>query len=169
MLFTVYTLYIENNCVDKKYLIMLSLILIWILPISCYKPLIITSNKFIDHIPSKFDHPERPERIQESLVIIEDMLQKSTIQLAEPSGHRDESRRELALEIIKSVHDTDYVNEVRDLCLKGARMLSPWDEDTYISRHSFDVCLLAQSAWLDAIDVALNSKQMTFAVTRPPG
>lgn len=48
-------------------------------------------------------------------------------------------------------------------------MLSPWDEDTFISKTTFDICILAQNAWIDAVDQVVQHKTMAFALTRPPG
>ena len=78
------------------------------------------------------------------------------------------------------------------MCKRGARILDPWDTDTYISRHSFEICVLAQAAWMDGVDAGeffapglivtvlsictylniitvLRDNEMAFAVTRPPG
>ena len=74
-----------------------------------------------------------------------------------------------ALDQIKKVHDPSYVDEVEFLCKRGSRILSPFDSDTYVSKDSFDVCILAQAAWLEAVDISLEKKSMAFALTRPPG
>ena len=89
-----------------------------------------------------------------------------------PTGETSEDRKKEALGIIHQVHDEDYVAEVEMLCKRGARVLSPWDSDTYISKNSFDVCVLAQTAWMDCIDDILKAKEearTAFAITRPPG
>ena len=47
-----------------------------------------------------------------------------------------------------------------------------YSSDTYISKNSFDVCVLAQTAWMDCIDDILKAKEearTAFAITRPPG
>ena len=74
-----------------------------------HKPVIITSRKFAtDHLPNQF-HYERPERISESITMLEKLNAAGSINLVEPSAHHNESRRMEALEIIKSTHTSSYV------------------------------------------------------------
>ena len=125
-------------------------------------PLVISSKKFMEHVP-KSSHHERPERIEECLKAVNSIY--DSIQYKLPSGELDDARypfpvftveesisgkhplsrrRDEALSVIKSVHDHEYIAEVEKLCRLGARALSPWDSDTYISKNSYEVCLLAQ-------------------------
>ena len=135
------------------------------------KPLVVSSKIFSqDHIPRSF-HYEQPERIGVCLEMLDSL--QDAIDYRLPTGETSEGRKEEALqEVIYKVHDADYIAEVEMLCKKGARLLSPWDSDTYISKNSFDVCVLAQTAWMDGIDHILEAKEearTAFAVTRPPG
>ena len=132
------------------------------------RPLLITSSKFAtSHVPRGY-HPENPERVAAVL----QHLQKSPTgkyEIKEPSAETSTERQRLALEAIESVHDMEYIKEVKVRSQGGARQLSPWDSDTYLSRDTFETCLLAQSAWLDGIDHVLGGAEFAFAITRPPG
>lgn len=131
------------------------------------KPLVISSKRFVsDHVPPTV-HVEIPQRVDECLKTITSVFDSIRYQL--PSGETNPSRHQEALDIISKVHDHEYVKNVELMCSKGARFMDPWDSDTYISRSTYDVCLLAQSAWMDAVDEVLFNKTAAFAVTRPPG
>jgi len=143
------------------------------------RPIIITSSLMLHHRPPSY-HPECPERLSKCLTMIDDLKTSDAVQVMEPTGVHSKSGYSRALEMIYKVHDQAYVDEVQLLCSKGARSLSPWDADTYISRGSFDACVVAQSCWLDGIDLILkrclsdvgrehNSHSIVFALTRPPG
>jgi len=43
------------------------------------------------------------------------------------------------------------------------------DGDTIASARTYDVALLALSAWLDGVDIVLNSGRPAFVLARPPG
>ena len=131
-------------------------------------PLIISSQNLVRHRPTSY-HPECPERIEVCLKVLQQMESEGTIRLLKPSGELNPARLQLALDVINSVHDHEYVKEVKMRCEKGARVLDPWDTDTYINKFSFEQCLHAQSAWLDGVDEVLKNKTMAFAVVRPPG
>jgi len=152
-----------------------------------FKPVIITSRKFIDfHIPYQPGHVECPARIDESYKLLEKMKESNLIDISEPLFRKNE-----AVELIKKVHDPSYVDNIEALCKTGAKSIDPFDVDTYISKNTFNLCVLAQSAWMDGIDFITNtidpsssssssssasnkmkdatSSRMAFSVTRPPG
>jgi acetoin utilization deacetylase AcuC-like enzyme len=133
------------------------------------KPLVISSEKLASHSRRIF-HPECPERVLECIDMVKnDLVSGDFVEYTLPSGEEDAAKFDFALEVIKKVHDEDFVEEVKTMCARGAPILSPWDEDTYINRESFNQCVLAQSAWIDATNHALVAKDMGFALTRPPG
>ena len=144
------------------------------------KPIIITSSAMLHHRPPSY-HPECPERLSECLTMIDALKTSDAVHVMEPTGVRSKADYVRALDIIYKVHDRAYVDEVQLLCSKGARSLSPWDADTYISKSSFDACVIAQSCWLDGIDLILtrassgdagkhdDNNSIVFALTRPPG
>ena len=118
--------------------------------------------------------------------MIDALKNSNAVHVMEPTGVQSKTDYGRALDVIYKVHDRSYVDEVQLLCSKGARSLSPWDADTYISRNSFDACVIAQSCWIDGIDLILkrassgdaegehdnknnNNNSIVFALTRPPG
>ena len=60
--------------------------------------------------------------------------------------------------VLESIHDKEYIVRIKTLCERNATRTSPFDEDTYLSRYSYEVCLLAMSAWMDAVDEVLTHK-----------
>lgn len=145
------------------------------------KPIIITSSAMLHHRPPSY-HPECPERLSECLTMIDALKNSNAVHVMEPTCVQSQTEYNRALDVIYKVHDRSYVDEVQLLCSKGARSLSPWDADTYISKSSFDACVVAQSCWLDGIDLILkrsssgdggeqhdNNHSIVFALTRPPG
>lgn len=124
----------------------------------------------MDHVPA-YSHPECPERIEVTWSTLKAMHTRDMIRFENPSALDNPELLQQAKSIIESTHDKAYAQSVADACNRGQRILSPWDEDTYISRKTFDTLLLAQSAWLQSVDNVLNNKQssISFALTRPPG
>ncbi len=59
-----------------------------------------------------------------------------------------------------------YVESVRQLANKGGGYI---DADTPVSPRTFEVALLAVSAWLDAVDYVLAEGNPAFVLSRPPG
>jgi acetoin utilization deacetylase AcuC-like enzyme len=70
------------------------------------------------------------------------------------------------LDEIHRVHDPHYVEAVRQLANRGGGYI---DGDTPVSHRSFEVALLAVSAWLDGIDHVLHRGEPAFVLARPPG
>jgi acetoin utilization deacetylase AcuC-like enzyme len=131
-------------------------------------PSIITSNILVNNHRSRTFHPECPDRITGCIEILNTFGNK--IHMKKPTGETNRTSYDFALTVIKSVHDVDHVEEVRENCAKKYPFLDPWDTDTYISPGTFDQCVIAQSAWIDGInDIISHGKEMAFAVTRPPG
>jgi acetoin utilization deacetylase AcuC-like enzyme len=57
--------------------------------------------------------------------------------------------------------------EVQAISKRGGGLI---DADTYVAAGSWEVALLAVSAWLDAVDYALSDGGgPAFALARPPG
>eukprot|EP01038_Epipyxis_sp_PR26KG_P017892 gene17892-25020_t len=136
-------------------------------------PLVITSSLFSNkHRATKY-HVECPERVSSSTKNLDLIAKDGKIILKdieiELQDEIQQTKLTKARDIIHLVHDKEYINEISDLCNKGARMISPWDLDTFLSRDSFTVCLHAQLAWIEGIDEVLKNKNMAFALTRPPG
>ena len=114
-------------------------------------------------------HPECPERVA---VILEALVKSpDKYEILAPGMELDAaSHRPTAVAAVKLAHDEEYIKDVFRRCKGGATGLSPWDTDTYLSRDTFELCLLAQSCWLDGVRHVLGfGGKFAFAVTRPPG
>lgn len=123
---------------------------------------IIYSEEFLDHDTGLY-HPEKPAR----LTAIVNALQTSsfaeqiTWQLPTPVTSKPS-----LISSIEKVHTKTYINRVKEISAAGGGYL---DGDTPISPRSYDVALLAVSAWLDGIDTILNTSDPAFVLARPPG
>jgi acetoin utilization deacetylase AcuC-like enzyme len=102
-------------------------------------------------------HPERPERLRAVAAALDGF--------GSALVHR--APRPATPEELYAVHDRAYVELVRRAAAAGAGQLDP---DTYVSRASFDVALLAAGACADlALRVARGNARAGFAAVRPPG
>ena len=122
---------------------------------------IIFSPRFLDHKTGRF-HPESPQRltaIQERLM---NGAYKNQLQWLEPKSIEQTQ----AVEWVKRIHDHSYIERVKSIAVRGGGAL---DEDTAVSAQSYDVALLAVSAWLDGVDRVLEDNQPCFILARPPG
>jgi acetoin utilization deacetylase AcuC-like enzyme len=122
---------------------------------------VIYSDEFLKHQNGRF-HPERPER----LIAIVNALKaapwadKIEWQLPTPVETRS------VMPLLQQVHDPQYIEKVEQIARDGGGML---DADTPVSPYSYDVALLAVSAWLDGIDQVLATNNPAFVLARPPG
>ena len=124
---------------------------------------VIYSDDFLLHKTGML-HPERPERLTAiaNALLAAPWADRIEWQLPTPVVERE---KEL-LAAIKKVHAHRYIKEVEHLAQQGGGYL---DGDTPISAESYDVALLAVSAWLDGVDRVLASSQPAFVLARPPG
>ncbi len=122
---------------------------------------ILYSDQFLTHETGTF-HPECPAR----LTAIVNGLKKApwhdqlTWQLPTETSERD------VLPFIQKLHTQTYINRVKAIAERGGGSL---DMDTPISAQSYEVALLAVSAWLDGVDQVLSSNNPAFVLARPPG
>ena len=116
---------------------------------------ITTSEKFLNHKPSGY-HPECPDRITSCLSVLKSMSDVCTIR--KPSAELSSDNYYFARDIIRRVHDKSYMNLVFTMCQRGAPYLTPYDQDTYVSSDTWDQCILAQSAWIDSVNIVVNDK-----------
>ena len=122
---------------------------------------VIYSPNFLLHDTGHF-HPEKPERLT---AIVEGLKQVSWVdridwQLPTPIDQRE------VLSFVKQIHTTKYIQRVQQIAGTGGGYL---DGDTPVSPQSYNVALLAVSAWLDGIDKVLNTNNPVFVLARPPG
>ena len=122
---------------------------------------IIYADAFLQHETGVY-HPECPAR----LTAIVDALKASAWadrldwQTPTPSQERD------VLPFVKQIHDRRYIEAVERLANQGGGRI---DSDTIVSPQTYDLALLAVSAWLDGVDWVLATGEPAFALVRPPG
>lgn len=104
-------------------------------------------------------HPERPERLLVSLDALEESGLLERVKIVSP--------RDAAIEEIKLVHSSRYINEVREVADSGGGHL---DMDTAVSPASYRAALKAAGALVQSVDDCLEGKyRRTFCLVRPPG
>lgn len=131
---------------------------------------IIYSDKFLEHKCPRRGHPECPERLKVCVdALRKDARLTDVIEWVEPTPIEPGSaRRDLVMECVKQVHTyPDYLEDLERLSERGGFI----DGDTYVAKNSFEIALLAVSAWLDAVDYALDDDDggPAWALVRPPG
>jgi acetoin utilization deacetylase AcuC-like enzyme len=131
-------------------------------------PLIITSKAFLEHSPP-FPHPECPARISSLFDRLDVLCAQKQIFLRPPTAFQNEEESLKSLNVIKNVHDNDYIRHIKHSVERGKTRLSTSDHDTYINNSTFLSCIYAQSAWINAVDYAVVNRSMAFSVSRPPG
>ncbi len=117
---------------------------------------IVEDRRFMEHRNPK-GHPESPER----LAAVGRAIAERRNQLT-PLAARPADEAELVV-----VHPADHLRQ-----LAAAARMAPMrlDPDTYVSRASYDVALLAAGATIDAARaVAQGRADAAFAAVRPPG
>lgn len=121
--------------------------------------------------PPGRSHPECPERLDVCVKAlransdIANLLDWVTPQSVDIANASD--RREIVIQAIRAVHRfPDYLDMLQYTCSNGGGGV---DRDTYLSPDSFEVALLAASAWMEAVDIAMGGARAAWALTRPPG
>lgn len=122
---------------------------------------VIYSDKFLEHKTGR-GHPERPERLSAITAALREGNIASQIEWRLPTPT---STRSL-VPLIEQTHDSSYIQKVKEICLAGGDCL---DFETTISPQTYDVALLAVSAWLDGVDIVLETGKPAFVLARPPG
>ena len=124
---------------------------------------VIYSDDFLLHKTGML-HPERPERLTAIVNALKASPWADQIewQLPTPVAQREQA----LFSALKKVHAQRYIKEVEHLAHRGGGYL---DGDTPISAESYDVALLAVSAWLDGVDRVVAAGEPAFVLARPPG
>lgn len=122
---------------------------------------VIYSDEFLKHDNGRF-HPERPERLTAIVNALKaaPWADKLEWQLPTPVETRP------VIHLLEQTHAQRYIERVQQLARGGGGYL---DGDTPISPRSYDVALLAVSAWLDGVDNVLATGNPAFVLARPPG
>ncbi|RAQ98280.1 histone deacetylase family protein [Thermogemmatispora tikiterensis] len=125
---------------------------------------------FLEHITPR-RHPERPERLQRAMAVLEALgwLQREGLVLLSP---REASEDELAL-----AHDRFYIRSVRAAAERAAREAAAggrvshfFAPETFISARSYEAAAKAAGAGLTAIDALFKGEiDNAYCLVRPPG
>lgn len=70
------------------------------------------------------------------------------------------------IQSINRVHTPEHIKNIEYLARRGGGYLDP---DTPVSPRSYDVAMLAVSAWLDGVEEVVATSKPAFVLTRPPG
>ena len=123
---------------------------------------VIYSPEFLKH-DTGYGHPEKAKRLSAIANALKAVEWHDRIEwhLPTPIQTRD------VLSNVRKVHTIEHIARIKRVADKGGGYL---DGDTPISAQSYEVALLAVSAWLDGIDLVLDEKpKPTFVLARPPG
>ncbi|MGD1806271.1 histone deacetylase family protein [Dapis sp. BLCC M126] len=125
---------------------------------------VIYSDEFLEHKTGML-HPERPERLT---AIVETLKTFPTQngQLKWLSPTPVEKRDPSLMILLEKVHSRSHIEAVAEIANQGGGYL---DGDTPVSAKSYNVALLAVSAWLDGVDLVLGNGKPAFVLARPPG
>jgi acetoin utilization deacetylase AcuC-like enzyme len=122
---------------------------------------VIYSDEFLLHKTGRF-HPERPERLTATVAALQAVSWADQLQWRSPTPV---AKRAVMAEL-QRVHPANYIEQIRQLAERGGGYLDP---DTPVSPQTYEVALLAVSAWLDGVDQVLDSNSPAFVLARPPG
>ncbi|MGL5939316.1 MAG: histone deacetylase family protein [Waterburya sp.] len=122
---------------------------------------VIYSPEFLEH-NTGYGHPEKAKRLTAIAEALKQVKWHNQLewQLPTPVAQTD------VLTQIKKIHTLEHIERIQRVAAKGGGYL---DGDTPISERSYEVALLAVSAWLDGVDQVLNNQRPTFVLARPPG
>ncbi|AFZ11912.1 histone deacetylase superfamily [Crinalium epipsammum PCC 9333] len=122
---------------------------------------VIYSDEFLNHKTGRF-HPERPERLTAIVEALKAAPWADQIewQIPTPLVTRQ------VMPLLQQVHSQSYIETVARIAQSGGGSL---DADTAVSPQSYDIALLAISAWLDGVDRVLANNNPAFVLSRPPG
>ena len=122
---------------------------------------VIYSEDFLLHDTGHF-HPEKPERLTAIVEALKKVSWADRIdwQLPTPVAKRK------VLSFVQQIHTQEHIDRVRRIAESGGGNL---DGDTPVSPQSYDIALLAVSAWLDGVDQIIVTGKPVFVLARPPG
>lgn len=122
---------------------------------------VIYSDEFLDH-ETGYLHPEKPERLTAIVTALKEAVFADKIEWRSPTPP---DVRDIT-PFLEKAHTQRYIYKIQEIALSGG---GHWDGDTPISPRSYDVALLAVSAWLDGVDAVLATQNPAFVLSRPPG
>ncbi len=122
---------------------------------------LIYSDTFLDHDTGSF-HPESPQRLEAIVKALKTLSWSDRLQWQQPTSL---TKRD-PLPYINNHHLNAYIQRVEAIAANGGGFL---DGDTVVSPQSYQVALLAVNAWLDGVDIVLETHNPAFVLARPPG
>jgi acetoin utilization deacetylase AcuC-like enzyme len=123
---------------------------------------VIYSDEFLEHKTGSF-HPENPERLTAITTALKEAAFADKIQWKLPTPPQDKPQ---LISFLEQAHTQRYISKVKEIATSGGGYL---DGETPISPRSYDVALLAISAWLDGVKIVLETGKPAFVLARPPG
>jgi acetoin utilization deacetylase AcuC-like enzyme len=117
--------------------------------------LLISSPEFEKHVPPP-GHPERPERAH-----VFDVLTSRWVQ----NGGRAIAPRSVTRQELQRAHSTAHIEAIERTAGRAAML----DPDTFTSADSVTIASLAAGAAVQAVECAVESRESTCALVRPPG
>ncbi|NJL37522.1 MAG: histone deacetylase [Leptolyngbyaceae cyanobacterium SM1_4_3] len=121
------------------------------------------SDEFLDHDTGAY-HPEKPGRLTAITTALKTAPWADQLDWRSPTPINAQNNRLMAA--LEAIHPQQYIAAVQQLAHRGGGYIDP---DTIVSPRSYDVALLAVSAWLDGVDQALATGEPAFVLARPPG
>ncbi len=122
---------------------------------------VIYSDEFLEHKTGVL-HPEKPERLSAIATALRSSAFANQLEWRSPTPV-EQTRVGASIE---RVHSQEHIKTVQRLAHRGGGYL---DGDTPVSPRSYDVALLAVSAWLDGVEQVLATGKPAFVLARPPG
>jgi acetoin utilization deacetylase AcuC-like enzyme len=119
------------------------------------------ADEFLEHQTGSY-HPECPGRLVAIVAALKNSPLADRIDWRSPTPLQQRN----VIEPIQKIHTPNYVRSVKEMSKTGGGFI---DNDTVVCKQSYDVALLAVSAWLDGIDRVLQTHQPAFVAARPPG
>lgn len=119
---------------------------------------IIYSDRFLLHKATQ-RHPERPDRLSAVTEALKQQTDALNLRWVAPT------ERDLR-DYLSQFHNPQYIDRLEAMANQGGGNI---DDDTFVCGDSFHVAMLAVSAWLDAVDLTLETNTPSFALVRPPG
>ena len=117
--------------------------------------LLISSPRFEEHVTP----PGHPESMERAAVFTEAAAEWAA------AGGRTVEPRPATREDLLRVHEAQYLDAIAATSGRAVML----DADTFTSPESVDVALLAAGAAIQAAEHALESRDVAFALVRPPG
>lgn len=122
---------------------------------------VIYSDEFLSH-KTGIRHPESPERLSAITAALREGKIASQIEWLLPTP----VNLAVLMPLLEQAHESSYIQKVQEIATTGGGYL---DNETTISPRSYDVALLAVSAWIDGVDIVLERQNPAFVLARPPG